>query len=230
MMAALSRPARDSWRVLWLLVMLVTAETAVGGGPAGTASETDPTAIRSYFAGQRMRVLTFLGYSGAGYENPAAMLDQVRQILDRYDPRDTLVNSGATAEGIGAVYALAKRKGFATTGIVSALARTERVPLAPQVDTVFYVRDAGWGGFLPGTETLSPTSQAMVENSDVLVAIGGGDVARDELIAARRQGKRVEFIPADMNHRLAREKARKKSQPAPAEFSGVAATAFQRPQ
>lgn len=34
-----------------------------------------------------------------------------------------LINSGATAEGIGQVYELAKRRGFTTIGIVSSLAR-----------------------------------------------------------------------------------------------------------
>ena len=40
----------------------------------------------------------------------------------------------------------------------------------------------------------------MVEVSDRLVAIGGGDVARDEFIAAKRAGKDVTFIAADMDH------------------------------
>ena len=62
---------------------------------------------------------------------------------------------------------------------------------------MFFVKDASWGGFIEGTERLSPTSTAMVEVSDRLVAIGGGDVARDELIAAKRAGKDVRFIPAD---------------------------------
>ncbi len=65
----------------------------------------------------------------------------------------------------------------------------------------------------------------MVENSDVVIAIGGGEVARDELTAAKRSGKRVQFIPADMNHRIALEKALKKGQPAPTDFRGAAATA-----
>ena len=47
----------------------------------------------------------------------------------------------------------------------------------------------------------------MVENSDIIVDIGGGEVARDELVAAKRLGKKVRFIPADMNHHKARESA-----------------------
>jgi hypothetical protein len=208
------------------LLILLKAGMALGGDPGRIASEADPVAIRAYFAGTALRVLTFLGYSGAGYEDPAAMRDHARRVLERYDPKTTIVNGGATAEGIGAVYALAKDRGFPTTGIVSTKALIERVPLSPHVDRVFYVPDPSWGGFLTGTAALSPTSQAMVENSDILVAIGGGDIARDEMIAGRRLGKTVEFIPADLNHRQALDKARRQSLPAPTEFGGTAATAM----
>ena len=212
------------------LVILLNAGMALGGDPGRTAAEADPAAVRAYFAGKALRVLTFLGYSGAGYEDPAAMLDHARRVLERYDPKTTIVNGGATAEGIGAVYALAKERGFPTTGIVSTKALIERAPLSPHVDRVFYVPDPTWGGFLKGTATLSPTSQAMVEISDVLVAIGGGDVARDEMIAAQRLGKPVEFIPADLNHRQALDKARRQSLTAPTDFGGTAATAPLRPR
>ena len=154
------------------------------------------------------------------------MLEQAVRILDQFDPRKTIVNIGATAEGIGAVYDAAKRKGFLTAGIVSTQAKDSKAALSPCVDIVFYVRDETWGGFISGTEILSPTSRAIVENSDVIVAIGGGEVARDELIAARRLGKRVELIPADMNHQIARDRALKRAQPAPTDFRGAAASAF----
>jgi PDZ domain-containing secreted protein len=66
----------------------------------------------------------------------------------------------------------------------------------------------------------------MVENSDAIIGIGGGEVARDELLAARRSGKKVHFIPADMNHQKARESARKKKLPEPTDFHGAANAAF----
>ena len=50
----------------------------------------------------------------------------------------------------------------------------------------------------------------MVECSDEFVAIGGGDVARDEFIAARQAGKKVQFVAADMNHQKAIDAARRK--------------------
>ena len=208
-------------------ISLLGARMVLGCDPPMTTRVASPEKIRAFFKNKKMRVLTFLGYSGAEYENKAAMLGQATRILSQFDPAKTIVNIGATAEGIGAVYEVAKRKGFLTVGIVSTQAKEGKVALSPCVDVVFYVKDTTWGGFIPGTENLSPTSRAIVENSDVIVAIGGGEVARDELISARRLGKDVQFIPADMNHQIARDKARKKDKAAPTDFRGAAAGAFQ---
>ena len=208
------------------LALILFSAMAFACEPPAVIKEADPADVRAFFRSTQMEVLTFLGYSGAEYENKAKMLEEATRILEQLDPKKTIVNIGATAVGIGAVYEVAKRKGFRTSGLVSILARQEKVPLSPCVDAVFYIRDKSWGGFLPGTRTLSPTSAALVENSDVVIAIGGGDVARDEFIAAKQAGKRVRFIPADMNHTIAREKARKRRQPEPTDFRGAAGSVF----
>ena len=167
--------------VLWLFAASAEAFGAVAAEKSATSEE-----IRAFFKGAKKTVLTFMGYSGAGYEDQASMLQQAERILGEFDPKSTIVNIGATAEGIGAIYEVAKRKGFVTAGIVSAQAKQYKVALSPYVDYVFYVEDALWGGLLKGTTRLSPTSEAIVENSDIVVGIGGGEIARDELIAARR--------------------------------------------
>jgi hypothetical protein len=207
-------------------VALLREGVSLSCNPPMATSVASAQEIRVFFESKKMRVVTFLGYSGAEYENKAMMLEQAAAILDRFDPAKTIVNIGATAEGIGAVYETAKRRGFLTAGIVSTQAKESNVALSPCVDIVFYVKDAAWGGFIPGTEKLSPTSEAIVENSDLVVAIGGGEVARDELIAAKRSGKKVQFIPADMNHEIARDKAMKKGKLAPTDFRGAAASAL----
>ena len=51
-------------------------------------------------------------------------------------------------------------------------------------------------------------------------------LTRDEMLAARRAGKPVTFVPADMNHTIAREKAGKRGEPAPADFRGAAHSAL----
>ncbi len=236
----LQRQCLDLEHTLILPVSKALAAVALlaGGwvGPAATAPLAcqgpahnrtgDTTAIASHIKATGKNVLSFVGYSGAGYQDPDVLIREASRILDRHDPARTLINIGGTAEGIGQIYALAKGKGFETLGIVSSLARQEQLPLSPCVDTVFFVPDSTWGGELPQGKGLSPTSSAIVYSSDALVGIGGGEVARDELLAARRAGKPVTFIPADMNHQLAREKARRKGQPEPTEFGGAAAAAL----
>jgi hypothetical protein len=206
---------------LWII-----SNSAAACELATTVKDASVDDIRTFFKSQNKEVITFLGYSGAEYEDKMAMLEKAGLILDEFVASETIVNIGATPEGIGAVYELAKRKGFKTTGIVSTQAKKYSAALSPCVDYVFYVEDDTWGGFLKGSDRLSPTSTAMVENSDVLIGIGGGEVARDELLAAKRSGKAVRFIPADMNHQKAREKAQKKGLPAPTTFGGAAGEAF----
>jgi hypothetical protein len=179
-----------------------------------------------FFQNTGKAVLTFVGYSGAGYEDQAAMLASAEGVLREFDAGSTIVNIGATPDGIGAIYELAKRKRFVTTGIVSVQATKSNVALSPHVDQVFYVEDATWGGYLEGTNRLSPTSQAMVDNSRIVVGIGGGEVARDELLEAKRSGREVRFLPADMNHEKARENARRRGIPLPTDFRGAAHLAF----
>ena len=188
--------------------------------------DADSTQIGRFFAAQGQRVLSFLGYSESGYENPAAMLEHASGVLDGFDARDTVVNIGATPGGIGAAYELAQRRGFMTTGIVSTQAREMSVPLSPFVEVVFFVADTSWGGLLPGSTRLSPTSQAIVDHSDVIVAIGGGAVARDEFDAALRAGKPVRFIAAEMNHAAALAATARKGLPPPSDFRGAAGERF----
>jgi hypothetical protein len=213
-----------------LAASLLSAMTLAAPPPGcdGTPQLHDATAatVRAFVRQQHRQVLTLAGYSGAGYQDPAAMLDLAARVLDTHRPADTLVNIGATADGIGAVYALAKQRGFTTMGIVSTRARDDQLPLSPCVDHVFFITDSTWGGLRPGSKTLSPTSQVMVSASTWYVAIGGGEITRDEAQAAQRRGKVVRFAPADQNHQAARDKARQRGQPEPTDFRGAAHSAL----
>ncbi len=190
--------------------------------PPTIMAAATPQQVIEALRSQKKKIVVFMGYSGTGYEDEPAMLRFAEVTLAKLDPRATVIAIGATAEGIGAVYDLAKRRGFGTIGIVSSQAKDQNAPLSDCVDEVFYVRDAQWGGYLPGTKTLSPTSQAIVSSGDVFIGIGGGEAARDELLEARRLKKSVTFQPADMNHRLLRERAAKNGEPEPTDFRGAA--------
>ena len=182
--------------------------------------------ILKFFRAQRKTVLTLAGYSGAGYEKPDRLRKRVVRLLKGHDPARTLINIGTTADGIGRAYAWAKKRGFVTTGIVSSAALDCGAELSPWCDHPFFVADETWGGFIDGK--LSPTSEAMVQVSDLMIAYGGGDIARDELTEMRRRGKTCVFHPDDMNHAKAAAKAQAKGLPAPSSESlqGSAHSAF----
>lgn len=150
--------------VLYLFAVGVEAFGAAAVEKTATSEE-----IKAFFKSAKKTVLTFVGYSGAGYEDQASMLRQAERILGEFDPKKTIVNIGATPEGIGAIYEAAKRKGFVTAGIVSTQAKRYRVTLSPYVDHVFYVEDATWGGLLKGRR-LSPTSEASSRTATSLSA------------------------------------------------------------
>jgi hypothetical protein len=224
--AAVRASSRGSLSSPLLVLFCAVGLGAIAHAQETTARQATPEEAMAFFRQQNKKVLTFVGYSEAAYQDRAAMLLQAERILAGFDPAKTIVNIGGTPDGIGAVYEVAKRRGFTTTGIVSSQAKRHEVPLSSHVDRVFYIEDESWGGFLEGSERLSPTSQAMLAASDVIVGIGGGEVARDEMVAAKRAGKEVRFIPADMNHEKARETARKKGVAAPTDFRGAADPVF----
>lgn len=170
-------------------------------------------------------VVTFTGFSDAGYEDPGGVEGAIREVLDEFEPTSAVICAGATSEGVGAVYPIAKQRGFTTIGIVSAMAEKEGARFSSSADTVYVIADDTWGG-LGADGELSPTSLAMVGSADEMIAIGGGEISRDEMMAGRAQGKKGRYIAADMNHAAAISRAREKSQPEPRDFRGAVARCF----
>ncbi len=121
---------------------------------------------------------------------------------------------------------LAKPMGFKPTGIVSSVPAEHMQYISKDVDHVCFVADTQWGGKLPDSNELSPTSKAMVACSDILIAIGGGDVSRDELLEGRKQEKPIFFYPAEISHKYWIERARKAGMPKPVSFWGAVHETF----
>jgi hypothetical protein len=181
----------------------------------------------TFFSEQGKTVLTLFGYS-AGYEDEEAMLQIIQEFLSGYSTETTIVNIGATRGGLGAAYPLAKSLGFTTTGIVSIEALNYPGEISKSVDYVCFIADEQWGGKLPGSDELSPTSKAMVACSNILVGLGGNEISRDELLAGKAQGKPVFFYPAEVNHEWAIHRAKKKGLPRPDSFWGAAHEVFRK--
>ena len=184
-----------------------------------------PAETRIFFTNLGTMVITFFGYSD-DYENQKAMQNIVEEVLSQYSPGTSLVNAGATRGGIGEVYPIAKAMGYLTTGIVSSLVMEYMDEISLAVDYVCIVSDTVWGGKLPESHLLSPTSQAMVACSDLLIGIGGGEISRDEMIAGREQGKAVHFYPAEISHERLIRRARRMGWPEPESFWGAAHEVF----
>ena len=225
------------------LVVSIVATACAGGDDPGDSPDRTPAmaelssagpvivestaeGVEAAFADRDELVVTFSGYSGSGYEDEEAMRHRARTLLEEFDPASTIVNIGATVDGIGVVYEIAAEMGFPTTGIVSSQALEAEATVSPFVDTVYVVEDELWGGLVEGTGEISPTSAAMVAVSDVYLAIGGGAVARDELIAAQERLGDVRFFAADFNHRRALDRAEARGEPAPTDFRGAAHAVF----
>lgn len=183
--------------------------------------EMKPEDVFVFFKSLRKQVISLFGFSTA-YQDSNAMLEIARNNLKEYSPETHLVNIGATEGGIGAVYPLAKSLGFTTTGIVSNLAVQYAEAISPHADHICFVSDSAWGGKVAGSESLTPTSQAMVACTDIFIGIGGGEITRDELLAGEELGKPVKFFPAEMKHEIAIERAMKKGLPIPASYWGAA--------
>lgn len=199
--------------------------SAAGSGRIVRPANASAAITRIRNAGRS--VVTFVGFSGAGYEDALAVEHEIAKVLDDLSPTAVLICAGATPEGIGAVYPLAKKRDFTTIGIVSAIAEKEGATFSQDVDTIFVIADDTWGG-LDADGKLSQTSSAMVGAADEMIAIGGGEIARDEIAAAMAMGKNVRYIAADMNHAAAIKKAKESNQPQPDDFRGPLNVYFDR--
>ena len=184
-----------------------------------------PDETKSFFKGLGKKVITFVGYS-SGYEDEEGMLAMVKTVLSEYSPTSWIVNIGATIGGIGAAYPVANSMGFTTTGIVSCLAIEYIEYVSTAVNHICFIEDEIWGGKIPDSDELSPTSQAMVECSDILIGIGGNNIGRDELLAGKEQGKTVIFYPAEIHHEYLINRAKKLNLPPPLTFWGSAHEEF----
>lgn len=179
----------------------------------------------SFIRGLQKTVLTFIGFS-VNYEDQNGVLEIVKGVLTKHSPDSTLINIGATRGGVGIIYPLAKSMGYITTGVISTQAFAFYDDISEYVDHICFIQDKLWGGYQPGSKELSPTSRAMIDCSNIFVGIGGNDVARDELLAARDLDKPIQYFAAEMNHVWAIRNAQRSGQPPPTSFFGSAHEVF----
>lgn len=135
--------------------------------------------------------IVFAGFSGLEYAAADRVDTHVRAILDekiaQYGKDNLVAVAGATEEGIGRIYAIAKSLGIATLGIVSTEAEKWDVPISPYCDKVIYVPDPKGTWEVNAEDGESYTVKAAWISrmrgglGGCLVLLGGGDVAVTEL-------------------------------------------------
>ena len=100
----------------WLLLCAATPGLAADCSGPTRQQVAAPDAVVAAVRARGLQVLTFVGYSGAGYQDDAAMQALAARVLDAADPARVLVNAGGTAEGIGAVKARRLPLGWRVAG------------------------------------------------------------------------------------------------------------------
>ncbi|WP_163833611.1 hypothetical protein [Spartinivicinus ruber] len=155
------------------------------------------------------RVIVFSGYSGLGYADATVYAEfnepyldlenTLSEILDkeieRYGKDNIVVVAGATEEGIGTVYGVAKSKNLTTLGIVSEEAEKYNVPIAEDCDNHVYVPDPSgtWKVLDPNGESyMVNVAKGNASYKGKFYSLGGGDVTVTELQEAKSLGIKTE--------------------------------------
>ncbi len=197
----------------------------------GGASATEPISgdeIISQVKALGKTVYSLFGYSLLGYEDRDQVMGEITKELEQLDPKTTIINIGATEEGIGYAYKIAKKMGFDTIGIVSTQALFYSGKFSEFVDKIYIVNDSNWGGYLPNTNKLTETTKAFLGVSDVISAHGGGENTAVTLAEADKLGISTLYSPAEMNHEIATSHAQNNHMAAPTDFHGAAYYAWEK--
>ncbi|SUA90072.1 Uncharacterised protein [Pandoraea pulmonicola] len=136
--------------------------------------------------------MVFSGFSGLGYEDPSKLKEEIKEEIGRavelYGPARLCVAAGATREGIGIAYEVAKSNwpDIVTIGVVSAQARRWGGE-SEYCDHVIYVDDPGetWEVLdEKGKSYMAYLARNNESNSSTgeFLAFGGGNVTLKELL------------------------------------------------
>lgn len=156
-------------------------------------------------------VLVFGGFSGMGYKDPEKLQvhiqKEIKRHIDQHGVHNLLIVAGATPDGIGCVYDIAKNLGVNTLGIVSQQASTNS--LAKNCDNVIQIKDPDNSWKVPDDSGDSYVVYAASKNGCFL-AFGGGSVTSSELEEATRKEIETKVFPdpIKLEEKLAQGKTR----------------------
>lgn len=150
-------------------------------------------------------VMVFSGFSGLGYENPSKLKEEIKEeiarAVDRHGPARLCVAAGATKEGIGIAYEVAKSNwpDIVTIGVVSAQARRWGGE-SEYCDHVIYVDDPKetWEVLdEKGKSYMAYLARNNESNSSTgeFLAFGGGKVTLRELTEVCESNENWKIFP-----------------------------------
>nr|CBA73834.1 conserved hypothetical protein [Arsenophonus nasoniae] len=145
-------------------------------------------------------VLVFSGFSAMGYKDTEKLhkyiTKEIKQHIDEHGIHNLLIVAGATSDGIGCVYDIAKNLGVCTLGIVSQQAPTNS--LAKNCQSVIQIKDPDNSWKVLDDSGNSYMVYAASKNGCFL-AFGGGSVTLSELEEAVGKGIKIkifsDFLP-----------------------------------
>jgi len=154
------------------------------------------------------KVITFLGYSSAGYEEPETVDRYITETLSHEcpTPHDCEVLLGST-DGILRAAKIAHSKGIDVTIITSEDGKNQlgNLPRSDQsVVTRLYSidsHDVGWKIDEEGNKEISAIAHALIKSSDKIYMIGGGKIGIAEMEYAASKEKDLTYFPAKYNAR-----------------------------
>lgn len=140
------------------------------------------------------RVIVFGGFSGLGYENidelKSTIKNRIEKDIEKYGKDNIAVVAGATGDGIGVCYEIAKSLNIATYGIVSEAGKEWGAD--KYCDKTFFVPDPN-GTWQVLNEKGSSYMVDIANNNGSLVYYGGGEVAVSEIKEAKQRGIETEI-------------------------------------
>ena len=141
-------------------------------------------------------VLVFIGFSGQGYQDQTRLDKQLtrimQQAIEAHGEANVVVVAGATKDGIGRCYEIAKDPfNLQTIGIVSELGMAYT---SQQCDKAVYVSDPDKRWQVRTPDNTASYMVSVAEKHGEMHALGGGAIAIEELKEALERGIACKII------------------------------------
>lgn len=150
---------------------------------------------------QNKHIMVFSGFSALGYKNIDLLKKtigiELKRAIHVYGKDLLCVVAGATSDGIGIVYDLAKEMKISTLGIVSEQAKghespnCDKVVYVPDPDKTWKVLDVTGSSYM----VYVATPKDNISRTGEFIALGGGHVTLSELNEAKRLKLFVKVYP-----------------------------------